>query len=197
MDRENAALLGELADCCRLAYTQKLVGGTGGNLSVRVGDEIYITATGCRLGDVVPAGLVCVGMDGAIRGEGTPSKELGLHLAVYKARPDAAAIVHLHPANSVLVSILAEEGDAPPMPGYTAGYLAKIGRAGLVPNLEPGSPALARALGEASKTAKVVLMRNHGITVAGASPKAALSLAEEAEENARLHLTLQGRGAMG
>jgi len=39
-------------------------------------------------------------------------------------------------------------------------------------------------------------MKNHGITAAAHFPKAALSLVEEAEQNAQLHVMLKGRGAL-
>jgi len=188
-------VLAELAECCRVAYTQKLVGGTGGNMSVRIGDEVYITATGCRLGDVQPETLSRVTMDGELKEGAAPSKELGLHLGIYKVRPDVNAIAHLHPVNSIVISILSS-GNGEPMPAYSIGYRMKIPSCGIVPNLQPGSHELADALAQASLKANVILMKNHGITAAANDIKAALSLVEEAEQNAQLHVTLKGQGAL-
>ena len=188
-------VLAELAECCRLAYTQKLVTGTGGNMSVRIGDEVYITATGCRLGDVRPETLSRVLMDGTLKEGRKPSKELILHLGIYKVRPDVKAVIHLHPVNSIIVSVIAPESGEP-MPVYSPGYRIKIPSCGIVPYFDPGSPELANALAEASLKADVVLMKNHGITAMAHSPKAALSLVEEAEQNALLHVTLKGQGAL-
>lgn len=189
-----------LAECCRAAYLQKLVGGTGGNMSVRVGDEIYITATGCRLGDVSPETLSVVLMDGTLKEGEPPSKEILLHLGIYRARPDVFAVVHLHPVNSIAASILAPDPDAAggsePMPAYSSGYRVKIPSCALVANFEPGSPELAAALVQASLRSNVILMRNHGITTMAKDIKAALSLAEEAEQNAWLHVILKGQGAL-
>ena len=185
-----------LAECCRLAYQQKLVGGTGGNMSVRIGDEVYITATGCRLGDVEPDTFSRLRLDGRLdAGTPPPSKELGLHLAVYRARPDVNAIAHLHPLNSIVVSILAPESGQP-MPAYSTGYKVKIPSCGIVPNLKPGSPELADALSQAILKADVVLIKNHGIVAAAGDIKAAFSLVEEAELNAALHVILKGQGAL-
>ena len=191
-----AAVLDELAECCRLSYERQLVGGTGGNMSVRVGDEVFITATGRRLGDVTPGALSRVMLDGSLaRGSAPPSKELDLHIAVYRARPDVRAIVHLHPVNSIVVSILAP-GDGQPMPAYSAGYRVKIPSCAVVPNLKPGSPELAIAIAEAALKADVILMKNHGITAVAKEIKSALSLVEEAEQNAHLHVILKGQGAL-
>ena len=188
-------VLTALAECCCLAYTQKLVGGSGGNMSVRIGDEVYITATGCRLGDVLPETLSRVTMEGELKEGALPSKELNLHLEIYRTRPDVNAVVHLHPVNSIVVSILAS-GDHEPMPAYSEGYRMKIPSCEIIPNLKPGSPELAKALSEAALKANVILMKNHGITAVAKDIKAALSLVEEAEQNALLHVMLKGQGAL-
>jgi L-fuculose-phosphate aldolase len=187
--------LEDLAETCRIAYAQKLVGGTGGNMSVRIGDDVYITATGCRLGDVCPETLVRVSLDGSGRENGTPSKELNLHLGIYRTRKDVAAVAHLHPVNSIIVSVLADGSRGLPMPSYTPGFAAKIPSCGLVPLLPPGSEELARAVTEACLAADVVLMKNHGIIAVGRDIKSAFSLVEEAEQNAIIHLYLKGTGA--
>ena len=188
-------ILTTLAECCRLAYVQRLVGGTGGNMSVRIGNEVYITASGCRLGDVSPETLSRVTIDGELKEGAPPSKELYLHLGIYKVRPDINAVVHLHPFNSIVVSIMAPE-NGEPMPVYTDGYKIKIPVCGIVPHIKPGSLELANALSEAALKADVILMKNHGITAIAKDIKAAFSLAEEAEQNAQLHVLLKGHGAL-
>jgi L-fuculose-phosphate aldolase len=190
------AVLNDLAECCRVAYTQKLVGGTGGNMSVRIGEDVYITATGCRLGDVYPETLVKVSLDGSRKENGIPSKELNLHLGIYRSRKDVAAIAHLHPVNSIAVSIVADEKDDPVMPVYTPGYAVKIAPLALVPLLQPGSDELAQAVTQAASIANVILMKNHGIIAVGQNIKTAFSLIEEAEQNALLHICLKGKGAI-
>ena len=188
-------ILNGLAECCRIAYAQRLVGGTGGNMSVRIGDEVYITATGCRLGDVVPETLSRVMLDGTLKKGAPPSKELSLHLSIYRTRPDVHAVAHLHPINSIAVSVLAPE-NGEPMPAYSTGYKVKIPSCAIVPNLRPGSSELASALAEAALKSNVVLMKNHGVTTMAKDIKAALSLVEEAEQNAQLHIMLGGQGAL-
>lgn len=190
------SILDDLAECCRLAYTQRLVGGTGGNMSVRIGDDVYITATGSRLGDIYPETLVKVSLDGTRVENGKPSKELGLHLGIYRRRSDVTAIAHLHPVSSIAVSILADLKDDPVMPVYTHGYAAKIEPLGLVPLLLPGSEELARSVGEAAVSSHVILMKNHGIIAMGKTTRTALSLVEETEQNAALHICLMGKGAI-
>src|SRR4051794_29769841 len=95
-----------------------LVVGSGGNLSARIPDEdaIWVTASGTwldrlsrgtfapvRIADGEPA---MVGALPASRIE--PSSELALHLALYRARPDVNAVVHLHPQTALLLDALGE-----------------------------------------------------------------------------------------
>jgi L-fuculose-phosphate aldolase len=193
--RAEDSLLDDLAGCCRISYLQGLVRGTGGNMSVRIDDDVYITATGCRLGDVYPGTLVKVSLDGSKVMNGKPSKELNLHLGVYRSRKDVLAIAHLHPVNSIAASILNREG-VEIMPAYTPAYAAKIASIGMVPLLKPGSEELARAVSDAAASYNVILMKNHGIISVAKDIKAALSLVEEAEQNAALHIILRGKGGI-
>jgi L-fuculose-phosphate aldolase len=164
-------------------------------MSVRIGDDIYITATNCRLGDVYSETLVKVSLDSSQATNGKPSKELNLHLGLYRRRKDVLAIAHLHPVNSIAVSILNEEG-MEIMPAYTPGYAAKVAPIGMVPLLKPGSEELARAVSDTGTSYNVILMKNHGIISVAKDIKAALSLVEEAEQNAALHIILRGKGGI-
>jgi L-fuculose-phosphate aldolase len=165
-------------------------------MSIRIGDDVYITATGSRLGDIYPENLVKVSIDGTRVENGRPSKELSLHLGIYCRRSDVTAIAHLHPVSSIAVSIIANPKDDPVMPVYTPGYAAKIMPLALVPLLPPGSEELSCAVVEAAISSNVILMKNHGIIAVGKDIKKALSLIEEAEQNAALHIYLKGKGAI-
>ena len=81
----------ELSRYSRIAFERGLVGGTGGNLSLRIPDTdtVLITPTGISLGVIEPAMNVLVDLEGNIvesplgyKG----SKETGFHLSAYKLR---------------------------------------------------------------------------------------------------------------
>ena len=61
--------------------------------------------------------LSLIDLDGHHLSGAKPSKEAFLHAAVYRARPDAGAVVHLHSTHAVAVSCLADidphQRDAP------------------------------------------------------------------------------------
>ncbi|MCC6621124.1 MAG: methylthioribulose 1-phosphate dehydratase [Deltaproteobacteria bacterium] len=81
---------------------------TVGNLSARVGDRVVITASGRHKGDLVDADFVEVDLAGRLVGAGfeggRASAEAAIHLAVYRAHPDAGFCLHVHTVASTLVA---------------------------------------------------------------------------------------------
>jgi methylthioribulose-1-phosphate dehydratase len=96
-----------LCATARWCYTQGWVPATSGNFSVRDCEtgRILITASGLDKGTLTPAGLLEINFEGLVLGgEGRPSAETGLHLVLYKARPSAGAILHVHTVWNTLLS---------------------------------------------------------------------------------------------
>ena len=58
----------KLSEFSKRAFQRRLVGGTGGNLSVRIPDTdtVLITPTGISLGDVEPEENILVGLEGEV-----------------------------------------------------------------------------------------------------------------------------------
>jgi methylthioribulose-1-phosphate dehydratase len=81
------------------------VPATSGNFSVRTGGHIFITSTGLDKGALAPNDLLEIDMEGrAIAGRGKPSAETGLHTVIYRERPEARAILHVHTIWNTLLS---------------------------------------------------------------------------------------------
>ena len=74
-----------------------------GNASVREGDAIWITPTGCCADTLSSGELVECRPDGVI-GKGA-SMDARLHLAVYQANPDTRAVLHSHGPYSVAMTM--------------------------------------------------------------------------------------------
>jgi len=108
-----------LCATARWCYTRGWVPATSGNFSARRGARILITASGLDKGVLTPAGLLEVDMDGRLlAGVGKPSAETGLHLVIYKARPDAGAILHVHTVWNTLLSGIHEDAGSVDLGGY-------------------------------------------------------------------------------
>ena len=183
-----------LVETGRSLFTRGLTFGSTGNLSLRLGDGSWLmTPTNASLGDLDPARLSRLDSDGNHVSGDKPTKESFLHIAMYRERPDARAVVHLHSTHSVAVSALADIDAEDVLPPITAYYVMRIGTLPLVPYYPPGDLGLAGAVGKLASKHHAVLLANHGPVVAGNSLAAATYATEELEETARLFLLLQGR----
>jgi len=176
----------------RSMFQRGLTFGASGNISVKLVDGWLMTPTNVALGDLDPARLAKVGPDGGHLSGEAPTKEAMLHLAMYRERPGAAAVVHLHSTHSVAVSALADIDPSDVLPPITAYYVMRVGRLPLVPYFPPGDQGLAAAVGRLANKHHAVLLANHGPVVAGSSLEAAAGAIEELEETAKLYLLLQG-----
>ena len=181
-----------IAEYGRSIFDRGLTGGSTGNISVRVEDGFLMTPTGSSLGSLDPAVISKLDSSGRHVAGDPPTKEAFLHIAMYRERPAAGAVVHLHSTHSVAVGCLADVDPEDVLPPLTAYYVMRIGRLPLVPFFPPGDPALADAVAGYAGRHHAVLLANHGPVVAGSSLSAAVDAVEELEETARLHLLLQG-----
>jgi ribulose-5-phosphate 4-epimerase/fuculose-1-phosphate aldolase len=187
---------------CRHLASRGLSPGGSGNVSVRYGGWLLITPTGSSLSRVSARELAAVPVDpGApLRDDPSdprPSKELPLHRAVYAARPDAVAVVHLHSPAAVAASCLEpaalpRETATGPLPATTPYQVMRLGDLPVAPFALPGTAELADGVAALAGSAPALLLANHGSVVAGAHLDAAVDLAEELEAAAQVVLLLQG-----
>jgi autoinducer 2 (AI-2) kinase len=180
------AIREELVALVRELYGQELITATGGNVSARIPgtDEIWITPSQLFKGDLRPEILVRIGLDGTTleTAGAAPSSERLMHCAIYRARPDAMAVIHAHAAHA---TILANAG-LPFLPISTeAAFFGDLPR---VPFIMPGTEALAKAVEEAARESWAVLMVNHGLLVAGRSLRRAADMAEIIERSSQVIL---------
>jgi L-fuculose-phosphate aldolase len=159
-----------LADYSRRSFERGLVGGTGGNLSLRIPgtDTVLITPTGVALDEVGPDTSVLVDLEGKILESPlghTGSKETGFHLSAYRLRNDVMAIVHVHPPYSTAFSCTGN-----PLPLSTIPARLILKEVPCLPCFNPGSKELADQVTAAVKkypNLKALLMQDHGILVLG------------------------------
>ena len=189
-ERETRALLVELAASL---FARGYSVGSAGNISVRVEGGYLMTPTNSSLGRLDPARLSKLDPRFEHTGGDKPSKEVFMHRAMYEARPDAGAVVHLHSTMATAIACLAKEGETAPIPPLTPYFVMRAGRTmPVVPYARPGDPAMATSIREAAREARAVLLANHGPVVSGATLLDAVYAAEEVEEAARLALLLRG-----
>src|SRR5262249_30014547 len=95
-----------LVDYSRRMHARGWVANHDGNLSVRLGDGRFLcTPTAYSKAEVTADSLVTVDEAGAVgAGRNRAFSELGLHLAIYKDRPDVQAVVHAHPPHATALA---------------------------------------------------------------------------------------------
>ena len=92
----------------KLLFEQHLISASAGNISMRTGNLIHITASGSFLGDLRREDVVKLEMSGANSSfayvnQKKPSTESGVHLSVYRTT-DFKAIVHAHTPAALALS---------------------------------------------------------------------------------------------
>lgn len=181
----SAAALKLFRWAARRAFQLGLQAGTGGNISLRLGPDLFLTKpTGLGLTECRRSNLVLV--DGAgrvLEGKNKPTKEVLTHLAVYQIRPEVGGIVHYHPPHATAYAV----SNRPlPLPTVHARRILK--HIPLIPEYPEGSGELAQAVGEAAREAAVVglLLVGHGLLALGPTLRQAQYTAELMEESARI-----------
>lgn len=187
--REQIAVLG------KSLYDRGLAHGSAGNISVRLVDGWLMTPTNSCMGRLDPARISRLDAGGKLLSGDKPSKETFLHIAMYRERASAAAVVHLHSVHAVAVSCLENLNSLDVFPPITAYAVMQVGRLALVPYHPPGDESLAAAVAKLAGKYHAVLLANHGPVVAGSSLDAAVNAIEELEQTAKLMLLLNGRAA--
>jgi ribulose-5-phosphate 4-epimerase/fuculose-1-phosphate aldolase len=185
-------LLEQVCETAQSFFDRGYAFGSTGNLSVRIEDRVWITPTGLPLKGLTPARLAEIDAQGQTLNGNKPSKEFPFHLAIYRRRPEARAIVHLHSTYAVALSCLADLDSTRPMPAITPYYFMRVAPLGIVAYHRPGSKELAEAVEAHASAHHSLLLRNHGLITSGVSWNEAVDRAEELEETAKLYFLLKG-----
>jgi len=183
-----------LAELAASLFARGYAVGSAGNISAKLPDGYLMTPTNSSLGRLDPVRISKLDLNFEHVGGDKPSKEVFMHRAVYQARPDAGAVVHLHSTMATAVSCLDDVDQTAPIPALTPYFVMRVGeRLPVVPYYRPGNPAMEPAIHAAALAAKALLLANHGPVVSGKSLIDAVYAAEELEESARLFLLLRGQ----
>jgi len=97
----------ELVRYYRLLREHGLNDSHSGNASVRDGDTVWVTPTGCCADTVQADDLVRCNIDGTV-GDGA-SLDGRLHVMVYQKNPAARAMLHSHGAHTVALTLRGED----------------------------------------------------------------------------------------
>ena len=173
----------QVAYFMRRLYRQFLTTTSGGNISCRLPDgNILITASQsdkCELQAENVGGLTPDGKN--LTPELKLSIESGMHLAIYKARPDIDAIVHAHPTTATFFCATEEEINI----RLTAEAYALLGNVVKIPYALMGTDLLAQNTADGMKNSDCGLLENHGVITLGKNLLSAFDKMELLENAAK------------
>ncbi len=174
----------EIIETCRAMNRLGINQGTSGNVSARLPakeEGFLITPSGLSYDDMLSEHIVEMDLEGRYTGDCLPSSEWRMHLAIYRERPDAGAVVHSHPTYGTALACLNWTIPAFHYMIAVAGG-TNIRCAGYATF---GTEELAREMLDALDGRDACLLANHGTICLGRSVERALWLAVEVESLAR------------
>jgi methylthioribulose-1-phosphate dehydratase len=164
----------DLALASRRLYTLGWMRGTSGNVSVREGSEILVTASGIDKSAVEPADAVLIDARGeAHPGQhGRPSAEAPVHAAVI-TELGAEAVVHVHSLAAVEAAARWPEGvpliDVEQLKGIGRGAHGDAVTVPVVANSQDMADLSARILAAHDPGVPGVIVAEHGLYAWGSS----------------------------
>jgi L-fuculose-phosphate aldolase len=159
--REALAIKKEIVTVGRKLWQRQYVDGNGGNISARLtGNTVICTPTMLSKADVTTDDLCLVDMDGnQLAGSRRRSSEILLHLEIFKAVPEAGAVIHCHPPHATAYAVA---GRVPPG-CHVAEHEVFIGPVALVPYETPGTKVCAESVLPYVRDHNTILLGNHGV----------------------------------
>jgi len=176
----------EIVSTGKALHQRGYIAACDGNLSIRLDDKrVLVTPTGMSKGAMRPADLVIVDMSGRrLKGRRDVTSEIGMHLLIYRIRPDVRGIVHAHPWTATGFAAAGLALDQPLVCEVVIG----LGQIPLAPYGTPGTPELARTLEPLIPEYDAILMANHGVVTYGIDLHSAYMKMETVEHFAQIAL---------
>ncbi len=162
---EETALRSEIICAGRKLWERHYVDGSGGNVSARLDDQrVICTPSLCCKGDLSMDDFAVVDMNGEqISGTKPRSSEILLHIEIYRAVPQAKAVIHCHPPHALAYAITGTLPQGCLIPEHEV----FIGDVPLAPYETPGTPEFARSVLPYVTDRNMILLQNHGIVCWG------------------------------
>jgi len=173
----------------RWLHERGYIASTDGNISVRLdAHRILISPTCMSKGMMAPKDMVVIDLEGRkLDGQRNPSSELGMHLLIYRLRPDVNAVCHAHPPTA---TGFAASG-LPLNKAILCELVIALGYVPVAPYGTPGTPELAAALEPLVPGHDAILMANHGVVTYGRDLLTAFFRMDTTEHFARVSLVTE------
>jgi L-fuculose-phosphate aldolase len=181
----------EVARFMRRLYTHKLTTTSGGNVSLKISEDlIAITPSATDKGNMKwkEVGLMTINGEN-LTPELKPSIEFEMHLSIYRKK-DVKAIVHAHPTFATAFTAMKKKINI----NLTSESTAILGEPVIVPYALMGTKKLADLVADQIDKSDILLLENHGVLTIGKNLIQAFDKVEVLENAARMTLIVDFEG---
>ncbi|MGM0441214.1 MAG: class II aldolase/adducin family protein [Elusimicrobiota bacterium] len=162
-----------------LLFGQGVISATAGNMSKKVGGNIYITASGSMLGNLKKEDIVIGGK--TEKGGKKPSVEYKVHRSIYQ-NTEYKSVIHAHPPTVIAVT---DNGDVfKPVDAEGRLYMPEVPVVEVKQSI--GSGEVAGIIPTILQKNSSVIIRDHGVFVAADSIQRAAALVSTLEFSAEI-----------
>ncbi|MEW6301849.1 MAG: class II aldolase/adducin family protein [Verrucomicrobiota bacterium] len=150
----------QICDIGRRLWQRAYVDGNGGNIAIRVGEDIALcTPTLVSKGFMQPEDMCLVDLEGnQLAGTKKRTSEILMHLQIMKKQPRAVATVHCHPPYSTGFAVAGVEPPTCMIPEFEV-----FSSVAIAPYRTPGTPEMGKLVAELVDKHNTILMANHGV----------------------------------
>jgi len=190
----------------RLALAGKVLAAAGqgdftrGHISVRLPETksgkaplFLMKPHSVGLDEITAGNILTIDLDGhVVAGRARRHSEVFIHSGIYRARPDVNCVIHSHPPYAVALS-----GSGRPLRALSQPAALFHNALGLYDDTINliRTPAMGAGVARALGPHRAVLMKNHGVAVAGETIEAAVVSAIMLENAAMIQLVSEAAGA--
>jgi L-fuculose-phosphate aldolase len=155
----------QMCDVGRRIWVKGFCAGNEGNHSYRLSaDRVLCTPSLISKGNLKPDDMCVVDMDGKqVSGKRKRTSEILLHLAIYKEKDDAKAVIHSHPPHATAFAVAGIELPTCIHPEAEV-FLGPVKMAKYV---TPGDTRLGESIKPFIKESNTILLGNHGVVCYG------------------------------
>ena len=191
-DNKYKAARKEVAAFMRRLYNHGLTTTSGGNISLRITEDIIIiTPSATDKGRMRWKEVGIMNIFGEnLTPDLKPSIESEMHISIYRKKKDIKAIVHAHPVFASAFTAMKSEINT----HLTAEACAILGTPLLVPYALMGTVELAALAAENIMNSDILLLENHGILTTGSNLLQAFDKIEVLENAAKMTMIVELTG---
>ncbi len=173
-----------------LIYKKNLTTSSGGNISLRVGNKIFISPTGINKSLLTPSDIAIYDIETKeIINNKNPSCELQMHLAIYNKRKNINAIIHAHSEFVTIFSVIEEELKI----HLLSEAFIILKNLKYVDYFRPSSAELAQEVAKLSSETDFLILRNHGAIYLGSNLEDCFHKLEVSENLAKIQYRIINR----